>query len=196
MNFQNELDALSSFLEILDRTGIAYAIGGSMASSVYGKVRFTEDADITIEPFSSIVMENLIQCLSSVFYVSRSAIQQAISMRTSFNVIHIATAFKIDCFVRNETPFQKRLLVRRKRVSIPGIAHQSVWAVCPEDILLLKLDWYHQGGCVSEKQWNDILGVLTIQKKSLNMADLKHWASELHLLSTLEVAIKEADAPR
>jgi len=34
--------------DILDELKIGYAIGGSIASSIYGTPRFTQDADITV----------------------------------------------------------------------------------------------------------------------------------------------------
>lgn len=98
--------------------------------------------------------------------------------------------FKIDVFVRNETPFQKQLLLHRRQVSIPGLS-QAVWAVSPEDILLLKLDWYNQAGRVSEKQWNDILGLIEIQKDHLNLMELRRWASELGTSQLLEKARRQ-----
>jgi hypothetical protein len=188
-NFPTELDALAAFLAILDDLKIVYALGGSMASSVYGKVRFTEDADITVEPFPAAV-DMLIQRLTPAFYVSREAVIGALAQRSSFNVIYIATVFKIDVFVRNETPFQKQLLVRRRQVSIPGLSG-AVWAVSPEDILLLKLDWYNQAGRVSEKQWNDILGLIEMQKDRLNLTELRRWAAELGTSELLEKALHQ-----
>lgn len=192
-SFQSEMNALAVFLDILEQVGIAYAIGGSVASSIYGKVRFTEDADVAVEPFSLTVSKQLIQLLSGDFYVSQPAIEQALSMRSSFNAIHIATAFKIDVFITNETAFQKRLLLRRKYVPMPSVSDKMVWAVCPEDIILLKLDWYRQGGFVSEKQWNDILGLLSVQKNQLDMADLKKWANELNLMDIFKQAVNAAE---
>ena len=101
-SFPNEWNALADLLKVLDEMQIAYALGGSMACSVYGKVRFTEDADITVEPFEPLV-DTFVKKISPVFYVSLQAVQQAIIHRGSFNVIHIAAAFKIDVFIRNET---------------------------------------------------------------------------------------------
>jgi len=51
MSNPQELEILESLAEALEHLDIAYAISGSVASSVYGKVRFTQDADITVEPF-------------------------------------------------------------------------------------------------------------------------------------------------
>jgi hypothetical protein len=38
-------------IRALERLGIAYAIGGSVASSLHGASRMTHDADLTVEPF-------------------------------------------------------------------------------------------------------------------------------------------------
>src|SRR5688500_18651509 len=42
---------LRTALRAFDRLGIAYAIGGSIASSLHGIGRMTRDADVTVEPF-------------------------------------------------------------------------------------------------------------------------------------------------
>jgi hypothetical protein len=87
---------------------------------------------------------------------------------------------------------QEQLLQQRRQVSLPGSSGLKVWAVCPENILLLKLDWYKQGGCTSEKQWNDILGLIAVQKDRLDMSKLTHWANELKVLDLLEKALQKA----
>ncbi len=45
-----------------------------------------------------------------------------------------------------------------------------------------KLDWYRLGRGVSERQWNDVLGVLKVQKNLLDMKYPHHLASELGLV--------------
>ena len=63
----------------------------------------------------------------------------------------------------------------------------------PEDVILNKLDWYRQGGCVSERQWNDVIGILKIQQPSLDYDYMKHWAAILDLSELLQQALKHAD---
>ncbi len=48
------------------------------------------------------------------------------------------------------------------------------------------------GGEVSEKQWNDVLGVLKIQKEALDIGYLRHWAAELNLTELFEQALEDA----
>src|SRR5262245_24399347 len=46
------LRVLREVIAAFDAMGIASALGGSMASSIHGISRFTQDADITVEPFA------------------------------------------------------------------------------------------------------------------------------------------------
>ena len=87
MSEPEEYLVLKQFTDALDGMKINYAIGGSIASSLYGKVRFTQDADITVIPLGD-KAEHLYNVLKEKFYVSKDAMYQAISNRGSFNVIH------------------------------------------------------------------------------------------------------------
>ncbi len=49
----------------------------------------------------------------------------------------------------------------------------------PEDVVLHKLDWFRLGGAVSDRQWDDVLGMLTIRADALDEAYLEHWAREI-----------------
>src|SRR5262249_43091685 len=84
------LPHLKDFAEvarILDRLGMAYALGGSMACSVYGVSRQTNDADVSVLPFPGREKE-LIDALGPDYYLSESAIRRAIARRSSFNAIN------------------------------------------------------------------------------------------------------------
>jgi len=81
---------LKQLTDVLDDLKISYAIGGSIASSVYGKVRFTQDADITVASFAD-KAEQLYTELKENFYISMDAMYQAISNRSSFNIIHLTS---------------------------------------------------------------------------------------------------------
>ena len=41
-----------------------------------------------------------------------------------------------------------------------------MYLASPEDTVLAKLDWYRQGGEVSDRQWRYIIGVLAAQTRS------------------------------
>jgi len=62
----------------------------------------------------------------------------------------------------------------------------------PEGTILNKLEWYRMGGEVSDRQWNDILGVLKVQGTNLDMAYLQRWAADLSVTDLLERALVDA----
>ena len=64
--------------------------------------------------------------------------------------------------------------------------------VSPEDIVLLKLDWYKQTGCSSERQFSDVLGVIAVQKEHLDFTYLRNWAEKMELNQLLEKAVSAA----
>jgi hypothetical protein len=77
-------DVIRAVVEILDRMQLPYAIGGSIASSTFGSPRFTQDADITIEPFPGREPEFAAH-FGPDFYVSVPAMRQANELRSSLN---------------------------------------------------------------------------------------------------------------
>lgn len=182
---------LADFVSILEQLGIAYTVCGSLASSVYGAVRFTQDADLTVEPFENNA-QKLLELLKPGYYVSKDAVSNALRQRSSFNVIHFETAFKIDIFVRKDTAFEKQLLTRRKLLKFSDSLEKSFSVVSPEDIVLLKMLWYRDSNCTSERQWADVIGVLKVQAGKLDLQYLKKWAGILGVSELLEKALSEA----
>ena len=192
MSEPEEYLVLKQLTDALDDFMIDYAIGGSVASSLYGKVRFTQDTDITVVDFSD-KAEQLYNVLEKSFYVSKDAMYQAISNRGSFNIIHLKSAFKIDIFISKDDEFHKQLFLRRKKVKLDESIEQLFDIVSAEDIILLKLQWYQSAGCVSERQWSDVLGVLAVQSQMLDMKYLISFSGKLGLSDILQKAIDEAN---
>jgi len=178
--------------DVLDSLGIVYAIGGSMASSAYGTMRFTQDADITVQSFSR-VAGRFYDLIKEEFYISEQAMRQALDRHGSFNIIHFGTGFKIDVFIQRPSEFEQRLLERRRTAKLGDESGRELSIVSPEDIILLKLRWFRETDCTSQRQWDDVLGVLAVQGQSLDFQYLTDSAKELGLEELLERARAEAD---
>jgi hypothetical protein len=190
MNNSQDIAILEKLTEVLENLNIAYVVGGSLASSAYGAVRFTQDADITVEPFEP-TAEDFFEMMKNDFYISKEAMYQALQSKSSFNVIHFATAFKIDIFIRADDDFQKQMFLRSRKLRL-GNGGKEVSFVSPEDIVLLKLDWFRQSGYSSQRQWSDVQSVLAGQAKSLDFKYLNNWAKKLGLEELLTRAISES----
>jgi len=53
-----------------------------------------------------------------------------------------------------------------------------------------KLQWFKEGGEVSDRQWNDVLGILRVQGDRLDAAYLDTWAVDLGVEELLAKARK------
>ena len=176
--------------ELLERLGIPYHVGGSIASSAHGMYRASADIDFVIDP-TSIQLEALARALEPGFYVSRSAMAEALSSRSTFNAIHDETSFKIDFFIKGTAPFDAEELRRSIRQEVGGERGHAVLLKSPEDTVLRKLEWFRRGGEVSERQWQDVLSILAAARGQLDETYLERWALELGIADLLDRARKE-----
>lgn len=87
LNIHEVLQALTPVADVLDQLGIPYCIGGSVASSHFGQPRQTNDVDLIVgmEPGHVAAFASR---LSADYYFDVGAIQQAIRLHRSFNVIY------------------------------------------------------------------------------------------------------------
>jgi hypothetical protein len=179
--------------EIFERLGIPYFAGGSLASSIHGEPRSTLDVDFVADLRAEHVPA-LITAFGTDFYVSDTAIREALARGTSFNAIHLPTAVKVDVFLSGDDPFNQERLARRERARLWADPPREVYVDRAEHIVLRKLEWYRRGGEVSDRQWRDVLGVLHVQRGRLDEGRLDAWAERLHVADLLERARREAGA--
>lgn len=177
--------------QTLERLGIRYAVGGSLASSLHGVMRSTLDVDIVADMHLEHI-QPMITALSKEFYADDEMMRNAIEHCSSFNLIHYETAFKVDIFIQKPRSFDQMQLERRRTSVIATDPEQSVYVTSPEDVILSKLEWYRMGGEVSDRQWRDILGVLKTRAGELELDYLHKWANELKVSDLLERALKES----
>lgn len=188
---------LTPVIALFDHLGIRYHIGGSLASSVHGIPRATLDADL-VALMEQRHVAPLVAALTPAFYCSaeemRDALRQA-QGTPSFNLIHLATAIKIDVFVPRPSAWLASRMNRAQRIALDDDPQAPLFAVAsPEDMILTKLAWYESGNRVSERQWTDIVGMLQIQGAALDQAYLTEWAHELGVTEVLALARHAADA--
>jgi len=183
--------AVKLFVKTLEQLNVPYYIGGSIASSVYGISRATMDVDLVSELKSDHV-KFLVQALQKDYFIDENMILDAIENKSSFNLIHLSTMIKIDVFISSGRMFDKTSFSRRKQDKLSEESDSvRVFLCSAEDIILSKLEWYKSGGSVSDRQWNDILGVIKVQGELLDKKYLLKWAEELGVEDLLEKAFTE-----
>jgi hypothetical protein len=179
-------------VSVLDDLNIRYAIGGSFASSLHGAPRYTQDADITVEPFPGKERLFALRFPADEYYADEPMIRDAVARRASFNILHLFTSFKIDVFVRKDRPFDREVLARRLKAPVFGESEGEFGVITAEDTVLLKLEWYRLGGEVSDRQWNDVIGVMKTQAGRLDDAYLDRWAADNGVKDLLDRARAQA----
>jgi len=176
--------------ELLERLGIPYHVGGSVASSAHGMYRASAGIDLVIDPTDE-QLEALARELEAEFYVNRSAMAEALSNRSTFNAIHDQTSFKLEFFIKGTAPFDAEELRRSIRQAVGDERGRTVLLKSPEDTVLRKLEWFRGGGEVSERQWGDVLSILAAARETLDEEHLDRWSKELGVQDLLDRARKE-----
>jgi hypothetical protein len=180
---------------VFERLGIPYLISGSLASTLHGMVRSTQDSDVIAE----IRLEHVrpfVGSLQREFFMDEEMIAEAVQHNLSFNLIHRSTAFKVDVFIPQPRSFHQSQLARAQKqtFSLDSGVEVSANFSSAEDVILSKLEWYRMGEGDSERQWRDILGVLKTRSGELDVKYLHKWARELNVSDLLERALKQAGA--
>jgi hypothetical protein len=172
----------------LDALGVAWLIGGSIASSVHGEARSTQDVDMVVGLLERHVTR-FAKIMGRDYYVDEDALRLAVTTGGWFNAVHFATSIKVDFFVAGDDPFEAERLRSRLRIDMPNAV---LYVDTAEHTLLRKLEWYRRGGEVSERQWRDVQAIARIQGESLDQEHLRLWAGRMEVMDLLERVIRGA----
>ena len=185
-------DALERLVEVFDGLGVPYMVGGSVASSIHGMARPTMDVDLVADlQFSQV--DRFAAELRGDFYADPEMIKAALTEGRPFNLIHYASTFKFDIFpvlpdAYHQTQFERRVMVEATQFRDVTIRCAVAAA---EDTLLAKLEWYRAGGETSERQWNDLRGIVRVRGPALDLEYLRQWAPQLGVQDLLERLLAE-----
>ncbi len=185
------LDVAILVATALESVGAEYFVGGSVASSLQGEPRATNDIDFVVSLLPLRVGE-LVVALGADFEVDQDMLRDALGSGGSANFFYLPLVTKIDVFGLGGAPFDETEFARRRRVRIKRTG-QELFLKSPEDTVLRKLLWYRDGGGVSEKQWRDIVEVIRISGAHMTSSYLDGWAARLDITALLARARIDAE---
>lgn len=189
-NLSDVLEVTLRIAETFESLEIPYLIGGSLASSLHGIPRATQDVDVVAEIRGRHVSP-LVSALEDEFYVDQEMIRSAISRRSSFNVIHLTSMFKVDVFVLGDDVFFEEEMKRRRQYEVSSDPPRTLVVASPEDVLLHKLYWFRQSNEASDRQWRDVRGIVKVQGEQLDEKYLSRMAVHLNVEELLDRALSD-----
>lgn len=185
------LAAVSPVVDALERLGVAYSVVGSIASSAHGIARASLDADLVADLRDRHVGP-FVRLLEQDYYVEREAVQSAVERRSQFNVVHLATMLKVDLYLLTDRAFDRESFERRQSAALDPEATRLYRMATAEDTALHKLEWYRDGGEVSDRQWSDVVGILKVQGDQLDLEYMRRVAAILSIEDLLTRALEGA----
>lgn len=160
----------------LDQAGIAYMLSGSFASAYYGAPRSTQDIDFVIEATPEQLRTFVESLPTRDYYVDLEAALEARQRQSLFNVIDLATGWKIDLIIRKSRAFSHEEFRRRQLIELQGLA---IFVASAEDVIIAKLEWSKLAQ--SRRQVEDVAGILRMRWELLDHSYLAKWIHELGL---------------
>lgn len=167
-------EVLKRLVEKLDTAGVPFMVAGSFASTYHGVPRSTQDIDLVIDPTARSLDALLADLPDPEYYVDPEVAREAMSRRSQFNVIDLATGWKVDFVIRKDRPFSLEEFRRRELADLLGV---KVFVATAEDAVLSKLEWAKLGD--SERQLRDVEGILSVRGAGLDRAYIEDWVSAL-----------------
>lgn len=184
------LHTLISITEIFEKLNISYYLGGSLASATYGMQQLAQDLDFVVELLPAQVSQFII-LLQADYYVDPQAVYTAVQDNKKFNIIHLNTLLAIDVIIPASSLFETQVKNRVTWQILDEMVH-SLPLSSPEDIILIKLFHHRKDKIFPDDQWNDILGVLKVQKPVIDLVYLEKWAAYLGITHLLQQAYTDS----
>lgn len=161
------------FIRPLNRAGLRYVIGGSVATIFYGEPRLTNDLDVMVF-FRDADLVRLSELFPPPeFYVPPVEVMQSEVRRPTqgqFNLIHTPTSFKADVFPTGRDEFNAWAFRHKRSVQFGG---EEIVLAPPEYVIVRKLEYFREGG--SDKHLRDIRGILAVSGELVDQAALDEW---------------------
>jgi hypothetical protein len=169
------------FVRPLNRASIRYIVSGSVAAILYGEPRLTHDVDFVIF-LSDADIQRLVEVFPAAdFYlppVETIAAEARREQRGHFNIIHLDTGFKADCYLTGRDELHAWAFRLKRAVEFEG---ETVILAPPEYVIIRKLEYYREGR--SDKHLRDIRSMLAVSGAQIDRSALAAWIERLGLQS-------------
>ena len=122
------------------------------------------------------------------YYVDLEEALEAHGRQAQFNVVDLSTGWKVDLIIRKSRAFSRTEFERREPVELHGL---RLYVATAEDLIVAKLEWAELGQ--SQRQMEDVAGILRIRSGGLDHAYIATWVGDLDLGREREASCKLDD---
>ncbi|MCK6555980.1 hypothetical protein L6Q96_15595 [Candidatus Binatia bacterium] len=180
------------FIRRLEALNAPYMVTGSVASTLYGEPRLTNDVDIVVE-----IDRRHCEAIADLFPLEEFycpprevlIVEAGRAQRGHFNLIHHDTGFKADIYPVGRDRLARWGLANRRMIEVEGL---RVAVAPPEYVILRKLQFYVEGG--SEKHLGDVRGMLAGPDVAIDRTFIEEHADRLGVRDAWE-RVAGADSP-
>ncbi|MGA9509947.1 MAG: hypothetical protein WBV55_15125 [Candidatus Sulfotelmatobacter sp.] len=186
-------DVFLRIISALDRAGISYMLTGSFASAFYGALRATQDIDFVIETNTDQLRAFVSLLSAREYYVDLDAALEARRRESLFNVIDMATGWKMDFIIRKSREFSEEEFRRRQKVNVFLGSNIELIIATAEDLIVAKLEWAKRAQ--SQRQIEDVASILKVGSGALDKDYLRKWILALEISGEWGAAAAAAGIP-
>lgn len=182
------VDVLDAVVDVLAGAGVAYAITGSVASSIHGEPITSQDIDLVVR-MSVGQARRLAAQFPKRFYRSEESLVEAAERHSIANLLDAETGLKVDLSVLPPGDYFDCVFERCCPTPF-GPDGPDYQVVTAEDIILMKLEW--RKDTRSEKQWENALSVARVKGARMDWKYLLEQADSLRIKDDLVKLRNEA----
>ena len=153
--------------------GVPYMVVGSVSSMFYGVARLTVDADFVVE-LGRDQLAALAKRLESRLRLQTQPKLESVTFTTRYLFEEVEGDFAVELFALSEDDFDQERFRRRVEVIF---ADEKVWLPTPEDVIVMKLRWYHHAQRTKDRE--DVSGIIAVRKSELDWDYIHRWC-EIH----------------
>jgi hypothetical protein len=180
-------DLFARLSAALGEAGIPYMFTGSFASSFHGTPRASNDFDLVVTPTPEQLRVLKYSLPETDYYFDLEDALQELRRRGQFNIIDLTSGWKVDFIIRKQREFSLREFDRRFPIELEGL---TIFMASAEDVVLAKLEWAKKSS--SERQIEDVAGILRIRANELDRTYIERWIEELQVEPQWRQALKAA----
>lgn len=174
------------FLSPFEATGVRYMVTGSVAATIYGEPRLTQDVDVVLQLSSDDAARVVEAFPDSAYYAPPLEVLSEEAGRPiggHFNLLHRETGLRADCYLAGDSALSQWGLANCRSVAI---GEQRIRVAAPEYVILSKLLYFQAGG--GEKHLRDIARMLRVSRADISQDVIAGWVESLGLAREWQAA--------